>query len=95
MKRFMLMHVGFEKPTPSIMAAWGSWFERVAPRTVENVGLRNGREISNSGTADLPMGLEAVTGYTIVSAASFEEAQELASTNPFVSSIRVYELMTH
>ncbi|MBK8840828.1 MAG: hypothetical protein IPO30_19740 [Hyphomonadaceae bacterium] len=30
MKRFMLLHVGFEKPTPEIMAAWGKWFERVA-----------------------------------------------------------------
>lgn len=95
MKQFMLMHIGFEKPTQSIMEAWGSWFERVAPRTLENVGLRNGREIGKNGTADLPMGLDAVTGYTIVSADSFEEAQELASTNPFVSSIRIYELVTH
>lgn len=31
MKRFMLMHIGFENPTPEIMAAWGKWFERVTP----------------------------------------------------------------
>jgi hypothetical protein len=26
-KKFVLLHYGFEKPTPEIMAAWGKWFE--------------------------------------------------------------------
>ena len=95
MKRFMLMHVGFQKPTPEVMAAWGKWFERVAPQTIENMGLRNGREISRSGNTSLPMGLESITGCTIVSAESIEDAQQLAASNPFVSSIRIYEIMTH
>jgi hypothetical protein len=95
MKRFMLMHVGFEKPTPEIMAAWKKWFEAVAPRTVENVGLRNGCEIGRDGTKSLAMGLDAITGYTVVSADSLDEAQQLAASNPFVSSIRIYEMMTH
>jgi hypothetical protein len=94
MKRFMLMHIGFENPTPEIMAAWGKWFERVAPQTIENVGLRRGREINRSGTVDLAMGPDAVTGYTIVSADSLDEAHKLAASNPFVGSIRIYELMT-
>ena len=33
MKRFMLLHFGFEKPTPEIMAAWDKWFEAVADKT--------------------------------------------------------------
>jgi hypothetical protein len=94
-KRFMLLHVGFEKPTSEIMAAWGNWFERVAPQTIENVGLRHGREINRSGTVDLAMGPDAVTGYTIVSADSFDEANKLAASNPFVGSIRIYEMITH
>lgn len=94
MKRFMLMHVGFQKPTPEIMAAWGKWFEQVAPQTIENVGLRNGREVSKSGSIDLAMGLESITGCTIVSAESMEDAQRLAASNPFVSSIRIYEMMS-
>ena len=44
MKRFMLLHVGFETPTPEIMAAWNKWFESVADQTVEHGGLRDGRE---------------------------------------------------
>ncbi len=27
MKKFVLLHCGFEKPTPEIMAARGKWFE--------------------------------------------------------------------
>ena len=95
MKRFMLIHVGFLKPTPEIMAAWGKWFAQVAPQTIENIGLWNGREISQNGSADLAMGLDSITGCTIVSAESIEDAQQLAASNPFVSSIRIYEMMTH
>jgi hypothetical protein len=95
MKRFMLVHVGFQKPTPEVMAAWGKWFERVAQQTIENIGLRNGREVSRSGSTDLAMGLDSITGCTIISAESIEAAQELAASNPFVSSIRIYEMMTH
>ena len=32
MKKFMILHLGFEKPTPEIMAAWGKWFESIAER---------------------------------------------------------------
>lgn len=95
MKRFMLLHIGFEPPTPEIMAAWRKWFETAGPKTTDNVGLRGGREISRSETKDLPMGLDALTGYTIITAASIEEAEALARTNPFVSSIRVYELVSY
>ena len=95
MKRFMLMHIGFEKPTPDIMAAWGKWFTSVADHTVENAGLRNGREIKREGASALPMGPDALTGYTILSAESIEDAERLAAGNPFISSIRIYEIATH
>lgn len=94
MKRYMLLHVGFERPTPEIMAAWKSWFDTTAPQIIENIGLRNGSEITRDGTKSLVMDLDALTGFTIVSAGSLEEAQQLAASNPFVSSIRVYEMMT-
>ncbi|MCH9671960.1 MAG: YciI family protein [Gammaproteobacteria bacterium] len=93
MKRFMLMHFGFEKPTPDIMAAWGKWFESIADRTVENGGFRSAREISHEGTRDLPMGMDSITGYSIIHAESLDEAEELARSNPFIASIRIYELM--
>jgi uncharacterized protein YciI len=95
MKRFILLHVGFETPTPQIMQAWGAWFEAVAARTVENAGLRSGREISKTGTKPLPMGPDAITGYTIIEAESLEDAEAIARSNPFITSVRVYEIAAH
>ncbi len=94
MKRFMLLHVGFEKPTAEIMAAWGKWFESVADKTVDQGGFRGGREISRAGIKELPMALDSITGYSIVHAESLEEAEEIARGNPFIASIRIYEIMT-
>jgi hypothetical protein len=93
-KRFMLLMYGFEKPTPEIMEVWNAWFELVADRTVDQGGFHGGaREISASGTKDLPMGMESITGYTIIEAESLEEAEEIAGKNPYIASIRVYEIM--
>ena len=94
MKRFMLLHFGFEKPTPEIMAAWGKWFESVADKTVDQGGFHGGaREISHSGTKDLPMGMDSITGYSIINAESLDEAEKIARDNPFIASIRIYEIM--
>lgn len=92
MKKFMLLHYGFEKPTPEIMDAWGAWFESIADRQVDQGGFMGGREISASGTEDLPWGMESITGYNIIEAESLDEAEQIAKGNPFIASIRVYEL---
>ncbi len=95
MKRFMLMHIGFEKPTPEIMAAWKRWFESIADRTVENIGFAGGREITADGTSDLPWGPDSITGCSIISAENLDEAEKIAADNPFIASIRVYEIREH
>jgi uncharacterized protein YciI len=92
MKKFVLLHLGFEKPTPEIMDAWNAWFESIADHSVENVGFGNGREISKSGTRDLPWNMESITGYSVIEAESLEAAEKLAESNPYISSIRVYEV---
>ena len=95
MKKYMLLHFGFEKPTPEIMAAWRKWFEAVADKSVDNGGFHGGaREISHAGAKDLPMGMDSITGYSIINAESLEEAEKIARDNPFIASIRVYEIMT-
>ncbi len=89
----MLLHYGFEKPTPEIMSAWSKWFELVADKTVDQGGFHGGaREISRSGTQDLPMGMDSITGYSIIKAESLEDAEKIAGENPFIASIRVYEI---
>ena len=90
----MLLHFGFEKPTPEIMAAWGKWFESVADKTEDKGGFHGGaREISQDGTKNLPMGMESITGYSIINAENLEDAEKIARDNPFIASIRVYEIM--
>ena len=94
MKRYMFLMFGFEKPTPEIMDAWGKWFESIAGKTVDQGGFHgDAREISDAGTKDLPMGMESITGYTIVNAENLDEAEQLAQSNPYIASIRVYEIM--
>ena len=96
MKRYMLLHFGFEKPTPEIMGAWSKWFESIADKTVENGGFHGAaREISHDGVRDLPLAPDSITGYSIVNAESIEEAEALAKGNPFIASIRVYEISQH
>ncbi len=92
MKKFLLLHYGFEKPTPEIMKAWGTWFESIADRNVDQGGFSGGREISASGTKDLPWGMESITGYNIIEAESLDEAEKIARDNPYIASIRVYEM---
>lgn len=92
----MLLHFGFEKPKPEIMEAWRKWFQSVADKTVDNGGFHGGaREISKSGTRDLPMGMDSITGFSIINADSLEEAEKIAAENPYIASIRVYEIMEH
>ena len=92
MKKFVLMHFGFENPTPEIMDAWNVWFASIADRSVENVGFGGGREISKSGTKDLSWDMDSITGYSVIEAESLDAAEKLAASNPFISSIRIYEV---
>lgn len=92
MKKFMFLHFGFEKPTPEIMAAWKAWFESTADKQLEQGGFAGGREISRNGTKDLPWNRESITGYNIIEAEDLDAAEKLARGNPFIASIRIYEL---
>lgn len=92
MKRFMFLHFGFEKPTPEIMKAWHEWFAAIAACQMDQGGFSGGREISRNGTRELAWDSESITGYNIIEAESLDAAETLARTNPFIRSIRVYEL---
>ncbi len=92
MKRFMFLHIGFEEPTPEIMEAWKAWFDAISEKQVDQGGFSGGREISKSGTRDLPWSTDSITGYNIIEAESLDAAEELAQGNPFIASIRIYEV---
>jgi hypothetical protein len=92
MKKFILLHFGFEKPTPEIMEAWKKWFASIADKQVDQGGFSGGREISENGTRDLPWDMESITGYNIIEAEDFDAAEKIARDCPYIASIRVYEL---
>jgi hypothetical protein len=92
LKKFVFLTYGFETPTSEIMDAWGKWFESIKEMVVERGHFTRGREISKTGVMDLPLGPDSITGFVIVEAASFEDAERMAQSNPYISSIRLYEL---
>ncbi len=92
MKNFLLLHYGFERPTPEAMGAWNKWFESIADKQVDRGHLHGGREISHSGTKDLPFAKDSITGYTVIEAEDLDEAANIAKECPIVASTRVYEI---
>ena len=92
MKKFMLLHIGFEQPTPEIMDAWKAWFADV---NGEHCGFMGGREITADGASELPWGPDAMTGYSLIEAESMDAAIAIAKSNPFITAIRVYEIREH
>jgi hypothetical protein len=36
--------------------------------------------------------MESITGYSVIEAESLDAAEKLAQTNPFIASIRIYEV---
>ena len=92
MAEFLILHSGFEKPTPEEMGKWHRWFDLINDRLVEKGGLPVGVEFSKVGRKELPFTHNSVTGYTIIKAENLEEAANIAGECPFVLSTRVYEI---
>lgn len=43
MKKFMILHIGFEQPTDEVMKEWNQWFESIKDRQLDQGGFMNGR----------------------------------------------------
>ena len=92
MKKFMILHLGFEEPTPEVRKAWGDWFAEIGPLLVDSGNpFITGREVTKTGSSDLPRGPGAITGYCIVNAESMDDAEKLLENCPIIDSVRIYE----
>lgn len=93
MKKFVLLSVGYTEPTPEIGEAWGKWFERIGDRIIDGGSpFAAGKEVSkDGGVKDLPLGLDATTGYLMINAEDMDEAVKIAQDCPSITSMRVYE----
>ena len=95
MKKFVIFQYGFETPTPAVMEAWSKWFASLGDKMVDpGSPLGPGKEISPSGIKELPMGLDSLTGYTVINADSLDEAVKIAKACPMITSVRVHEAMS-
>jgi len=95
MKKFLFLYCGAWKKEQEIMDAWTNWFASIGDSIVDGGNpLGPGRELTHNGTNDLPHDKEAVTGYSIISAKSIEEAEKIAKDCPIMTSVRVYEAIS-
>ncbi len=95
MKKFVFLFQGHSDPTQEVMDSWMGWFASIEDNIVDSGNpLGPGREVTPTDSRELPTGLDATTGYTIVSADSMDDAEKLLVGCPIVSSVRIYEAMS-
>jgi len=92
MKKFVLITVGFEMPTPEDMQKWMQWFQNIGNKMTQQVGLMNGKEVTPEDIKDLAMDKLALTGILTINAESMDEAVKIAQACPAVTSTKVYEV---
>ena len=95
MKKFVLIMIGFIQPTPEIMESWMQWFKSIEDKIEEQVGLGNGKEVTKNGITELPMDLNAITGYLVINAKNTAEAEKIAQSCPMITNVKVYEVMSY
>jgi hypothetical protein len=92
MKKFVFLSYGYTQPTQEIQKAWGKWFESIGDKLVDGGSpFAAGREILHSGTKELTLGPDSITGYCIINAENLDEAEKIAQACPIITGIRVYE----
>jgi hypothetical protein len=92
--KFVFLYHGWGDPTPATMDAWTSWFGEIGESIVDSGNpFGPGRGVTPNGSTELPLGPEAITGYTIVNAESMDAAEKLLANCPMISSVSVYEAM--
>ena len=76
MKKFLFLYYGFVTPTAEIGEAWGKWFASVGDKFVDSGNpFGYGREITPTGTRELTLNKESLTGYSLINAASMDEEE--------------------
>ena len=78
------------------MQSWMQWFKSVENKASDMGNmLGQGKEITKNGTTELPVDLNAITGYMVFNAENINEAEKIAQSCPMITSVKVYEVMSH
>ncbi len=101
MAKYVLLYTGggmaeTEAEQAAVMQAWGVWFHELGSALVDGGAPFSGaaKHISSAGKVQDGSAGMAATGYSIIEAASLDEATRLAGSNPLLQSngqITVFE----
>jgi len=95
MKKFVFLYYGMWIQTQEMKDAWGKWFASIADKLVDSGNpFGPGIEVSHTGVNQLSQDQEAIVGYSIINAASMDEAEKIAEDCPVITSVRVYEAVS-
>lgn len=98
MAKYVLLYRGGGMPqnqeeTDRVMAAWGDWFGKLGP-AVADPGNPSTTSKTISTDGSVSAGSASISGYSIISAGSLDEAVDLAKSCPVLaggSAIEVVE----
>ncbi|HEY4584329.1 MAG TPA: hypothetical protein VI980_09770 [Acidimicrobiia bacterium] len=96
MKKFVFLYQGLWEPNnKEMMEGWVNWMAEIGNSIVDSGNpFGPGREVTNSGSRDLPLGPESTTGYTIVEVDTIDDAEKLLANCPIITSVHIYEAMS-
>lgn len=88
MTNFVLLYTGgtmpeSEEEKANIMAAWGAWYEKMGAAVVDGGNpFGQSKFVSDKGVSDGSASSPPVTGYTIISVETLDEAVEKVRNHP-------------
>jgi len=87
MKKYVFLSYGYVTPTQEIQDAWRNWFASIGEKLVDSGSpFGSGREVTHTGTKELPLDKKALTGYTIINAENLDEAEQIDKACPIITS---------
>ena len=93
MKKYVLLFQNIEYGENATQA-WHDWFSSVGPALIDAGNpFGEGHVVTATSSTVVPADGPTLSGYSIVSVESFEDAERLAATVPPVSGVLVYEAL--
>ncbi len=102
MSKYLLLYHGGVMPetdeeTAAVMKAWGSWYTQLGTAVVDpgNPFSPVAKSISSNGTVKDGSAIGMLSGYTILEAASLDEAAKMAQSCPVLgggAEISIFEV---
>ena len=94
MKKYVFLYNGYDASTPELEQKWHDWFTLRADSFADPGNpFGPGRSVTPDLTATDINQTHAVSGYSIVNAATRSDAEALLEGCPIVDSVHVYEAL--